>query len=135
MLNNITVVFSFRVDEAAVKMIEKFGKATSNPVNLSCVCYETDFVDNWKHRLVADSGLFYIKQCAINKRLTYYKQIYPLQTIRLIVFLLLISIIVMRERGAFSRHELENCKNIKLGRVSLFVQNVVKLEFKLLVGK
>lgn len=41
----------------------------------------------------------------------------------------------MRERGAFSRHELENCKNIKLGRVSLFVQNVVKLEFKLLVGK
>lgn len=100
------------MDEAAVKMIEKFGKAASNPVNLSCVCYETDFVDNWKRRLVADSGLFYIKQCAISKRLTYYKQIYPLQTIRLIVFLLLISIIVMRERGAFSRHELENCKNV-----------------------
>ena len=36
----------------------------------------------------------------------------------------------MRERGAFSRHKLENYKNIKWGRISLFLQNFVKLEIR-----
>ena len=36
----------------------------------------------------------------------------------------------MRERGDFSRHKLENHKNMKLGRISLFVQNFVKLEIE-----
>ena len=36
----------------------------------------------------------------------------------------------MRERGAFSRHKLENYKNMKLGRISLFLQNFVKREIE-----